>query len=341
MKLEPAESDNDLIADQFAETNKATTITKDGTLIEEIQSCRDLRTAITKEEEVSKEMNKEMTVSTETREVPTKNEEGPNMNIHEKPTNNTPCEEEPIENMNGMVLATNSETTINATEDARALDNLSEGNNLFSTPFESVSKCDISDKEKKSRKHEGEHIVTQAITTVEEAEHINNANILKEGVKKLGEFNIQERSYIHIQIPQHEEIQVESVTASIGKINNTSESFVEDQSQMKTDIKQEAKGLIPEASDTKNEEERSREVDLGKAAEANTATLLEDQKAECGQYKESISETEPSMSDFTLEFEKESFVKKKNHWNKSHNILSGVGSKFKHSIAKVKKAITG
>ncbi|KAI3922901.1 hypothetical protein MKW98_007032 [Papaver atlanticum] len=417
------------------------------------------------------------------------------------------------------VTQTNSETTISATEDARDLDNLSEGSNLLSTPFESVSKCiettesfspndqnvatmidtsvvvealagDILDEEENAREHEGEHIETQAITAVKKVEHIKNnvpeVDILKEGVKKLDEFNIQDRSCeskdTQIQIPQQEETQVvlaaeqdtteESVTASTGN-NNTSESFVEDQSQMKSDLKQEAKacesditerskpeefakpgskGLsvdqpsvmetivkettvnleerdgipqnferIPEASYTTNEDERSREVDLGKAAEANTATLLEDQRGsteekisieeqkprdiseingkpketEYGQYKESISETEPSMSDLTLDFERESSVEKKEpleskvlqivqieknaknakeeekhsadaedehvkedsgsdapvmveasadvdvkpSHKKSHNILSGVGSKVKHSIAKVKKVI--
>ncbi|KAI3831332.1 hypothetical protein MKX03_034118 [Papaver bracteatum] len=541
MKLEPSESGNDSIVDQIAKTNEATKIIKNGNLIEEIQGLEndnaDKKTEmlITKAEEVSKiileDMNKETTVSTETREiVPAKNiEKGPDMNIHEKTTKSTPCEAEPTENMYGMVVkpsspeleettSTNSETTISATEDASALDNLSEGSNLLSTPFESVSKCietteafspndqnvvtiidtsvvvealagDIPYEEENAKEHEGEHIETQAITAVEEVEHVKNdvpeADILKEGVKKLDEFNIQERSCeskdTQIQIPQQEETQVvladeqetaeESVMGSTAN-NNTSEYSVEDQSQMKTDLKQEAKackseiteiskpeefakpgptGLssdqplvmetivkettvnleelngipqnferIPEASDMTNEEEKPREVDLGKSTEENTATLLEDQRgileeknnieeqkpkdiseidgkpkeAEYGQYKESISETEPSMSDLTLDFERESSVKKKEPLEskvpltvqvekdakeeekhssdaedehvkedsgsdapvmveasddvdvkpahkKSHNILSGVGSKVKHSIAKVKKVITG
>ncbi|KAI3915779.1 hypothetical protein MKW92_031169 [Papaver armeniacum] len=497
MKLESVESGNDLIDDQIAKTNEATEIIKNGTLIEEIQGLEndnaDKKTdmLITREEEVSKiileEMNKETTVSTETREIVlAKNEEGLYMNIHENPTNSTPCEAEPTENMHGMVVkpsslelkeatSTNSETKISATEDARDLDNLSEG--------------DIPDKEENAIEHEGEHIETQAITAVEESEHVKNdvpeANILKEGVKKHEEFNIQERSCesqdTQIQIPQHEETQVvldaeqetieESVTARTGN-NNTSESFVEDQSQMKTHLKQEAnvcesettessnsgefakpepEGLsadqpsatetivkettvnleernripqnferISEASDTTNREERSREVDLGKAAEVNTTTLLDDQsgsteekknleeqkprdiseingkpkEAECGEYKESISEIEPSMSGLVLDFERESSVEKKEPLEskvpltvqlekdakeeekysadaedellkedsgsdapvmveasadvdvkqahkKSHNILSGVGSKVKHSIAKVKKVIMG
>lgn len=539
-KLEPVELGNDPIADQITKTNEATEIIKNGTLIEEIQGLEndnaDKKTEmlITREEEASKiileEMNKETTVSTETREIVSeKNEEGPYMNIHENPTKSTPCEAEPTENMYGMVVkpssleveeatSTNSETTISAAEDAISLDNLSEGSNLLSTPSESVSKCietteafsqndqnvatmidtsivvegsasDIPDKEEKAREHEEEHIETQAITAVEEVEHVNNdvpeAKILKESVKKLDEFNIQERSCeskdTQVKIPQHEETQVvlaaeqetteESVMARTGN-NNTSESFAEDQSQMNTDLKQEAKvcenettessnleefakpgpeGLssdqpsatetivkettvnleerkripqnferIPEASDTKNEEEGSREVDLRKAVEANTAIFLEDQsgstedknsteeqkprefseingkpkEVEYGQYKESISKTEPSMSDLILDFERESFVEKKEpleskvpltvqvekdakeeekysadaedeqvkegsgsdapvmvkasddvdvkpSHKKSHNILSGVGSKVKHSIAKVKKVITG
>ncbi|KAI3953428.1 hypothetical protein MKW92_020131 [Papaver armeniacum] len=376
---------------------------------------------ITREEEVSKiileEMNKETTVSTETREiVSAKNEEGLYMNIHENPTNSTPCEAEPTENMHGMVCNR---------EDARDLDNLSEGNNLLRTPFDSVSKCiettkdffpndqnvatmidtsvvfgalagDIPDKEENAREHEGEHIETQAITAVEESDHVKNdvpkANILKEGVKKHEEFNIQERSCesqdTQIQIPQHEETQVESVTARTGN-NNTSESFVEDQSQMKTHLKQEAKVCemkettvnleecnripqnfkrISEASDTTNREERSREVDLGKAVEKNN---LEERKprdileingkpkeAECGEYKESIK-IEPSIrrkysadaedelvkedsgSDAPVMVEASADVDVKQAHKKSHNILSGVGSKVKHSIAKVKKVITG
>ncbi|XP_026400050.1 eukaryotic translation initiation factor 5B-like [Papaver somniferum] len=384
MKLEPVESGNDPIADQIAKTNEATKIIKNGTLIEEIQIKLE-------------EMNKETTVSTKTREIiSAKNEEGPYMNIHEKPTKSTPCEAKPTERMYDMVVkpssleleedtSTNSETMISVTEDARNLDNLSE------VVVEALA-SDIPDKEEKAREHEGEHIETQAINAVEEVEHEKNdvpeVNILKEGVKKLDEFNIQERPCeskdTQVQIPQHEETQVvlaveqeiteESVMARIGN-NNTSESFVEDQSQMKTDLKQEAKfakpgpeGLsadqpsatetiviettvnleernripqnferIPEASDTKNEEEGSREVDLWKATEANTATFLEDQsgsteeknnteeqkprdiseingkpkEAECGQYKESINKTEPSMSDLILDFEREYFVEKK------------------------------
>ncbi|KAI3976232.1 hypothetical protein MKX01_019178 [Papaver californicum] len=542
MKLDPAESGNEQIADQIAKTNEATEVIKNETLIEEIQGFENgnanSEMLITKDKEVSKiileETNKETIVSTETRDIfPAKNEEGPDMNLNEKPTTCASSEAEPTENMNGMVVepssleleeatTTNSETTKSATEDARADNNLFEDGNLLSTPFELVYECietteafppndqnvatkidasvvdealadDIPDKEERVREHEGEHTDTKAITAVcpppEEVKHVKNdapeENILKEDMKKLDKFNMQEKSCeskdTQLQIQQQEETQVflaaeqetteESVTASTNKNNNTSELFAEVQSQMKTDLKQEAKvresetiesskqedvatpgpeGLsahqpsvmetvanettvnleqsnripqniekIAEASDTTNEEERSRVVDLSKATEANIPTLLEDQsgstleknnieeqkpreilevngkpkEAECGQYKESISETEPSLSDLRLDPERETSVEKKEPLEskvpltvqvekdakeeekhsvdedeqikddsgsdapvmveasadvgvkpahkKSHNILSGVGSKVKHSFAKVKKAITG
>ncbi|KAI3941434.1 hypothetical protein MKW92_025185 [Papaver armeniacum] len=426
MELESVESGNNLIDDQISKTNEATEIIKNGTLIEEIQvqvftvngSCGDLRSdnadkktdmLITRQEEVSKiileEMNKETAVSTETREIVlTKNEEGLYMNIHENPTNSTPCEAEPTRK-----YAWHGKTKISATEDARDLDNLSEAG-------------DIPDKEENAREHEGEHIETQAISCGRRIDHVKNdfeANILKEVVKKHEEFNIQERSCesqdTQIQIPQHEETQVvldaeqetieESVTARTGN-NNTSESFVEDQSQMKTHIKQEAKvcesettessnsgefakpepeGLsadqpsatetirripqnferISEASDTKNREERSREVDLGKAAEVNTTTLVDDQsrsteeknnleERETKRYFEKLMGNQKKQSVETVQLEKDAkeeekysadqedeLVKEDSTHKKSHNILSGVGSKVKHSIAKVKKVITG
>ncbi|MCL7027517.1 hypothetical protein MKW94_005573 [Papaver nudicaule] len=566
MKLEPAESGFEPIADQLASSNEAIEITKNGTFIKENQGLENSNAnentemQITKEEKASKiileETNKEMTVSSETREiVPAKNEEGPDMNLHERHITSAPCVAEPTENMYAMVVesssleledatATNSETTISATEDARALNSLAEDGSLFSTPLELVSKHietteaflpndqnvatmidpsvadevlpdDIPDKEERAKEHEGEHIESHVITAVcpppEEVEHVKNdapeENILKEGVKKLEEFNIHEKSR-EIQIPQQEGTQVflaaaqetaeESGEATTGKINNASESFVEDESRMKTDPKHEAKacesettesskpediaksgpeglsadqssvmetigkeitakpgpeGLsadqpsvmetlekettvnleecygipqnfekISEVGEKTNEEERSTEEYLRKATEAKTPTLQENQNGstlekniieeqkpreiseingktkeeeECGQYKESISKTEPSKPDLTLDSGREtSFDKRepleskvpltvqvekdakeeekhsadeeedehikeasgsdapvmveasadvdvKPAHKKSHNILSGVGSKVKHSIAKVKKAITG
>lgn len=47
-----------------------------------------------------------------------------------------------------------------------------------------------------------------------------------------------------------------------------------------------------------------------------------------------------SCSDAPVMVEASKDIEVKAH-KKSHNILSGVGSKVKHSIAKVKKAITG
>ncbi|KAI3985639.1 hypothetical protein MKX01_033922 [Papaver californicum] len=523
MKLDPAESGKEPIADQIAKTNDATVVIKNETLIEEIQGLENRNAnsemLITKDKEVSKiileETNKETTVSTETRDIfPAKNEEGPDMNLHEKPTTCAPSEAEPTENMYGMVVepfsleleeatTTNSETTKSATEDARAVNNLFEDGNLLSTPFELVSKhietteafppndqnaatkIDASvvdeasaphkhnNKEERVKEHEGEHTDTQAITAVcpppKEVEHVRNdapeENILKEDMKKLDEFNMQQKSCeskdAQIQISQQEETQVflaaeqeiteESVTtlvedlkqeAKVRESETTESSKSEDVATPgpeglsayqpsvmetvanETTVNLEPSNRIPqniekiaETSDTTNEEEKSRVVDLSKATEANNPTLVEDQsgstleknnieeqqpreiseingkpkEAECGQYKESISETEPSLSDLIVDSERETSVEKKEPLEskvpltvqlekdakeeekhsvdeeedeqikedsgsdapvkveasadvdvkpahkKSHNILSGVGSKVKHSIAKVKK----
>ncbi|XP_021982329.1 titin homolog isoform X12 [Helianthus annuus] len=101
-----------------------------------------------------------------------------------------------------------------------------------------------------------------------------------------------------------------------------------------------AKSLVPEAGNLKvnttvsvDQKEKSESVEK---EESGVKTDEEDEEEEDHEEDEKTG----SCSDAPVMVEASQDMEVKAH-KKSHNILSGVGSKVKHSIAKVKKAITG
>ncbi|KAK4774673.1 hypothetical protein SAY86_009608 [Trapa natans] len=81
---------------------------------------------------------------------------------------------------------------------------------------------------------------------------------------------------------------------------------------------------------------KAEEAEMAKADETKTDEEYGENEADEHQHTELISERDTPLM---VEPSKDSDVKA--HHKKSHNILSGVGSRVKHSISKVKKAITG
>lgn len=85
-----------------------------------------------------------------------------------------------------------------------------------------------------------------------------------------------------------------------------------------------------------------REPKDGKQLQVDEAETAEEAKAKAEEEEGDEDKREDSGTDapVMVEASSDGIVKVAAH-KKSHNILSGVGSKVKHSIAKVKKAITG
>ncbi|KAK4282343.1 hypothetical protein QN277_013732 [Acacia crassicarpa] len=144
-------------------------------------------------------------------------------------------------------------------------------------------------------------------------------------------------------------------TREIQKLQESSLGEVGTKATVKADAKTRETNEVIEEGIHKPDGETKAEVQPEKAKHLDEATDLtaKAQKAETTQCEEAKAESEedegvnesetkepsPSGSTVMVEIPKDGEEKVKH--KKSHNILSGVGSKVKHSISKVKKAITG
>lgn len=81
---------------------------------------------------------------------------------------------------------------------------------------------------------------------------------------------------------------------------------------------------------------QAEEAEVVKAEETKTDEGRDEHEADEDEHKRLIPE-----QDALVLVESSKDIDVKAHHKKSHNILSGVGSKVKHSLSKVKKAITG
>ncbi|KAI9075572.1 hypothetical protein K1719_042478 [Acacia pycnantha] len=149
--------------------------------------------------------------------------------------------------------------------------------------------------------------------------------------------------------------EVSESTREIQKLEESSLGEVGTKATVKADAKTRETNEVIEEGIHKPGGETKGEVQLEKAKHLDEATDLavKAQNAETTQCEEAKAESEevegvnesetkePSPSGLAVMVEIPKDAEEKVKHKKSHNILSGVGSKVKHSISKVKKAITG